>query len=135
MLEGRSASAIYAISRPSCPETLNSFAILRLSASWADKMPLISVMEAEECAILDEITDWIAEAGDLNDCEESQPRRLTIGGPGRPWRHELYWMTEEDEAFGTEERTSERSRRRRKTQPEAVGLWQNPSAGCSGNLA
>ena len=78
--------AFYAHSRPTWTDSLNGFALIRLGASRADDLPLISAIEAGELALLDETRGWV---GDSGDSEEF--RTLTIGGPeqvkgGQPYR-------------------------------------------------
>ena len=79
--------ALYAHSRPTWTDSLNSFALMRLGAAMADDLPLISAIEAEEMTVLDETHGWV---GDSGGSEEF--RTLTIGGPEQLRERERYRM-------------------------------------------
>lgn len=79
--------ALYAHSRPTWTDSLDSFALIRLGAAMADDLPLISAIKAEELTVLDETHGWV---GDSGGSEEF--RTLTIGGPEQLREKERYRM-------------------------------------------
>ena len=81
--------AIYASSRPTWTESLDSFAILRLGATMAAELPSISALEAKHMAVLDEQKGWIG-------YQKSKEilKTLTIGGPMRPRNDQFYRLVD-----------------------------------------
>ncbi|PHH90079.1 hypothetical protein CDD83_4587 [Cordyceps sp. RAO-2017] len=120
--------ALYSAWTPRWTILLDSFAMMRIGASIADRMPLLTAPEADRIAILDETPGWIGDAGcadadaahaiesgeqaDEKAGEDGRVRELGLGAE-MPLRGERRYR-----CYRTAERTHARKRDR---------LWQQVS--------
>lgn len=84
-LAGLAFLALYASRHPTWTESLDSFAVLRLGASIAEDVPLLSALQAKEATMLDEKAGWIGDTG-----IEGELRQLALGGSERVRENDLY---------------------------------------------
>ena len=84
-LAGLALLAHYASRHPTWTESLDSFAILRLGASIAEDVPLLSALQVKEAKMLDEKAGWIGDTG-----TEGEIRQLALGGSERVRESDLY---------------------------------------------
>ena len=66
---------IYASTRPTWTTSLDSFALLRIGATMADELPLISPLAANKLALLDEKKGWVGRQKD-----DEELKTLALGG-------------------------------------------------------
>jgi len=92
-LVGLALLAHYASRHPTWTESLDAFALLRLGASIAEDVPLISALKAKEVKMLDEKPGWIGDVGG----DEREIRGLALGGPGRVQVEQLYQLVSDRE--------------------------------------
>ena len=81
--------AIYASSRPTWIESLDSFEMLRLGAAIAGELPSISALEAKHMAVLDKKRGCIS-----SQKSSAILKTLMIGGSMRPRNDELYRLVD-----------------------------------------
>ena len=91
-LVGLAALAIYASRDNTWTESLDSFAMLRLGASIAEDIPMISSLKSKEAKVLDEKAGWIGDAGE----EGKGIRRLVLGGSEGVKEENLYQIIPSD---------------------------------------
>ena len=85
-LIGLAILAIYASRHNTWTESLDSFAMLRLGASIAENVPMISSSKSKEAKTLDEMAGWIGDAGG----EGPGIGRLALGGAQGVKEEKLY---------------------------------------------
>ena len=94
--------AIYASTRPTWTESLDSFAVLRLGAAMAADLPIISPLEDDELAVLDEKEGWIGQQEG-----EGELKRLVIGGSMNPMRTKKFRLVESGEKLRLHRKTQD----------------------------